>query len=878
MPTPDENYSHKMIIQYTSADAKRFPFNYVYPDQFVSEKEKQSPEYIKSTLDYFATVAYSQYADHKKTFVKNYNLLKGILTKEDFYEDPEVASFTETLVRNVDLPSYVKHYPIVNPPINTLVGEVIKRPDIHKVKAFDDESKSEQLQHFTDIYQDYVMGKVRESIMLEMAQKNGEEPDEEELNKMTLEKVDQYLTDYTSIAERWANRTLEALKMEFNMKELSEELFRDLLICARERFLVYEDTSKTGFNVKVVNPKNAWELTTPDKKYTKEAYAAGTVEIMEISQIINEIPELTKDEIDHMRKGIQDLNGIPARESNLGNPRAGTGIDTIKYDTYDPLVEYHRQLIESEMQGQGNKDPLGEMLGLRDSVSSYGYKFIVVRSYFLGKKLIKQVKFIDEKGNEDVLLTDDSYVDGSHPGEIEVSEGYINQWYEGIKIGTDVYHLKEFKLLDYCPLIGVTHEIKNTSEAKSLLDLLKPLQVLYNVCMNQPFKLLEKEVGVVGAVQIRRVPTPKDGDAQDAIDIWEAEARERGILFEDDSPENLKAPLGNTNTTRAIDLSRSNEMQTRYNLAVQLKNEAWELVGLSRQRMGNMTATETATATNTAITQSYAQTEPYFAQHEYVMADIYQAIIDAAQFIESHKPTSTISFISNLGESAFIQISGTEIRGRDLKIFVTSRPADQQAFTELRQLAGSMLQNGATAYEIVELYSTNSVRQMKQVFKKLKDQQDSMAQQQNQLEQQQMQQAQAQQQQMIQAQAQEKEADRINENYNKELDRINKKEVALISQLGRNPEATADVDNSGLSDALEITRMADDNAQAQKDHNIKLQQIQQKERERQDGLKMHRDQMQMERDKLKQQKEIELIKLRNPVAGEKIKKKPSKKK
>ena len=87
------------------------------------------------------------------------------------------------------------------------------------------------------------------------------------------------------------------------MKEKSEEAFRDLLISARQFYHIYEDNSKLGYNIEVTNPRNTWYLTTPNKKYISDptgrkqgAYAAGTVEVMELSEIIEAVPELTKEE------------------------------------------------------------------------------------------------------------------------------------------------------------------------------------------------------------------------------------------------------------------------------------------------------------------------------------------------------------------------------------------------------------------------------------------------------------------------------------------------------------------------------------------------------------------------------------------------------
>jgi hypothetical protein len=835
------------IIRYTKDATIRYAYLNIFPDQFKTQKEKEDEGWIKNTMDYFANKAYAEYVKNRETFVKNYDLVKGILRPEDFYETPEVKSFTEMLQADLELPKYVKNYSILAPPINTLVGELINRPDKHAIKAFDDDSRSEEMKAKTDILKNWFTAKVRQDIMFKMAQM-GEEIDEEELNVRTLQEVKKEIVNYTSNAEMWANVVLEAEKVDFNMKEKGEEAFRDLLISSRQGYHIYEDNSKLGFNVEVLNPKNTWYLTTPDRKYTSDntgraqgAYAAGTVEVMEISEIIEKIPELTKEEIDHLRSSLQDYGLINVRESNLGNPNAAQGIDSIQYDTYDPLVLRTRMMIESEM--KENNDGLKDFLGLTSNVSSFGYKYVVVRAYWMSKTKIGKVDYIDEVGNLQSTFVDENYKNGDIPTQAgKVSWGWINQWYQGTKIGPDIYHVKPFKLLSYCPIIFQTFEQKNT-EARSLVDMLKPFQVIYNVCMNQLFKLLEKEIGNVGVVNIRRIPRVKDGDGQDDVDIWEMEARERGVMFDDDSPENTKAPVGNQTVARNLDLTRTNEIQSRYNLAVQMKNEAYELVGLNRQRLGGTQATETATGINTALTQSYAQTEPYFAAHEYVLNQLYQAIVDAAQYVESNKETSTISYISSEGKEAFVQVSGSDLKMRDLKLFATSRPQDIQERKELKLLAQPLLQNGGSFSDVLALYSTNSVRQMQKVFDTLREKQEAMQAQQQELEKQKLDQQQAQFEQAQQQAAAMYQDEKNREDMNKELDRLNKKEVALIGALSRNENATADNDNSGIADALEITRQTAERDRITQETMRELQKTQAE-------IMQHKDKMRLEDRKL----------------------------
>lgn len=850
----------------------------LYPDQYVPEKEKYQDKWIKINMDYFSNVAYSQYMSNQKEVVKNYRLLKGILTKEDFYEEEQVVSFMDTLTKDMGLPAHVKHYPILNPPINTMIGELSRRPDNHHVKAFDDDSKSEELQNKTDIMQQYILERVRNKILMQVAQRQGISPEElmaseegqQQLQQLTEQQVSEYMTSYTSTAEKWGNMTLEALKMELNLKEKSEEAFRDLLVCSRQFYQIIENNSKLGFDARVVNPKNVWYLTTPDKKYTKQSYAVGTIDIMEFSEILNTF-NLSMEEIDALRKGMEGYETNLGRESNLFNNVKGDR--SVTYDTYDPLVQRERMLMESQL--HQNTETLNTFLGLGNNVQTFGSKFVVVRAYWLGKKKTGKLTYLDpDTGKPEVALVDETYK--KIPEEISIEWGYQNQWWEGIKIGANVYFARPYTLLNYPPIIGVVHENKNT-EARSLVDLMKPFQVLYNICMNQLFSLFEKEIGNVASVSIRRLPRLKDGDDQDAIDAWEMMAKEKGVIFDDDSPENTKVPVSNQTVARNVDLTRTNEIQSRYNAAVQLKNECWELVGFNRQRLGSVLATETATGTNAALTQSYAQTEPYFSQHEYTLNEFYQALLDAAQSIEQEKPTSTISYVNNEGTNAFIQVSGSDLKLKDLKVFVTSRAEDQRIFNELRMLAQPMLTSGAASlYDVAVLYSTNSVRQMKDTFKRLKEQQDALQQQQQSIEQQKLEQSQQQFQVTMEQQEAIRQQEMVNENYQKELDRLNKKEIAIIQSFNRQDDNLKDSDASGTPDILEISRLSMDKENAGKDYNINLAKLSNEKQKEDNKLKIEMEKIKTEKERLKQEKELKLKELETQLTVAKYRDKGTK--
>ena len=62
-----------MIIKFSKSNTpETFSALNLYPNQYVTDKEKSQPDWIKDTMDYFYNVALKQYSYNKKTIYKNY--------------------------------------------------------------------------------------------------------------------------------------------------------------------------------------------------------------------------------------------------------------------------------------------------------------------------------------------------------------------------------------------------------------------------------------------------------------------------------------------------------------------------------------------------------------------------------------------------------------------------------------------------------------------------------------------------------------------------------------------------------------------------------------------------------------------------------------
>jgi hypothetical protein len=281
---------------------------------------------------------------------------------------------------------------------------------------------------------------------------------------------------------------------------------------------------------------------------------------------------------------------------------------------------------------------------------------------------------------------------------------------------------------------------------------------------------------------------------------------------------------------------------------------------MNRQRLGSPLATETATANQNALVQSFAQTEPYFSAHNYVLNQLYQAILDCSQYIESRKPQSTINYVTSQGESAFVQVSGDELKLKDLKVFVTSKAEDQQLFNEFRQLSQAMLQNGASIYEVSTLYATNSIREMQKVFKDLKAKQEAIIQQTQQNEQQSVEGDQK----LKQAELEQKERIHEDEMAMKKYEVDVKANTELgKAEIGTYFKApTTDSNNNGVPDIMEIANhqlKLQDSIQKRdlenKKLNLQMQQFQAEQKNKKKEFDQNIEKMKIDREKIKASKQ-----------------------
>lgn len=785
-----------MIIKNIQSGEKSEEFNLAgafYPNQFITRDELKKPAYIKKTMDFFAGRAFQQ-LHQRKTIIKNYKLRNGEFDFSDYSGHTQDDRILDSLLEQApkDAHYYLKHYPIINSPLNTLQGEMIGRPRKERVKAIDALSASEILEFRTNLLYQAAVSKLS-------AKYEGKEDENGELPEEYYKELQSKITSYSTSAENWGNKALTAFKYFFNYSEKNEDGFMDLLTSSEEYHHFYPDNSKLGFKYEVENPINVWYLGTANAKYTSDCWAVGTIKLRSISELIDiykldekEIAQLTTREISMDGNPMYNVFTPTHPDPNLFNWSLNLSLETLTDATLLNSFSFGNQQYHAE-----------------------------VVAYWKGKKKIFKRTFLDEEGYQRTQTVDEMYKFDKEYGDIKLEEEWMNVWYKSVRIGPYVY--KEIELLEFndtCPIVGIVNSTKNT-KGRSFLDLMKPYQVMFNVCLNNVWELLSKDLGVVFLGDIKLVP---DKDSANPIEQMLFTAKERGMIFVDTSVDNTGGNV-QFNQFSAVNLSRSQEIQQRIVLADAMVRLCWKLVGVSDERTGDVLASQTATGTNASLQQSFAQTEPLFKLHEDLQQKVLQSALNIMQWVELKKPESILNYLNSDLDNVFIKITKNELL-RDLWVFVTNSKEDKQNLETLKSLMQPAMQNGADLLEMFEILSLNSENKLKDILKNIQERKDNQLKQAQELEQQKMQQEKE----MFDAQQETAERHHReaieNENINKQLDREMQIRKAEISALGFDSN-----DQTNGDDIINSANAAVDLSRELFDQHLRLKELNQKDRE-----------------------------------------------
>lgn len=380
----------------------------------------------------------------------------------------------------------------------------------------------------------------------------------------------------------------------------------------------------------------------------------------------------------------------------------------------------------------------------------------VTRVYWKSRRLIKKVKIYDPyTGEVDYKIMPESYIIDESMGE-EEEELWVNEAWEGTRIGRDTYINMRPCLIQYNSIsnpskchFGFIGSIYNLNDSKpfSMVDVMKPYNYLYDVIHDRLNRLLARNMGKLVRLDLSKIPQSKGWD----VDKWLYFAKTCGIAVEDSFNEGdygastgkLAGGLNNA-SSGVIDAELGNTIQQYMQLLEFIKQEMSDVAGISRQREGQISNRETVGGVERATLQSSHITEWLFAIHDDVKKRTLECFLETAK-IAMKGGSKKFQYIIPGWTKKVIDIDGNEFAEADYGLIIDNSRETQELNQKLDMLAQAGLQNQMFNFStVLQLYSSCSLSEkiviMKQSELEAQQRAQEAQQQQQQLVQQQLEQ------------------------------------------------------------------------------------------------------------------------------------------
>ena len=820
------------------------------PIQFLP-RSKKDKDWAAWCLDWLEWQGLKMVRRNARRLMKNYKLAKGIIDRTDYVieEDNEYADLIDTLTKEDASALELKFYPIIPNVINTLTAEFAKRSTRVTYSAVDEYSYNEMLELKKSQVEQVLVFEAKQKVNMKMMEM-GVDPESEEYQQATspenlksLPEIEAFFQkDYRSMVEQWAEHQHRVDVERFGMDELEERGFRDLLITDREfwHFKMLED----DYEVELWNPVLTFYQKSPDRRYISDSNWVGKYDMMTVADVIDKYGWLMTEEqmasieliypvrsAGYPIQGYQNdgsyYDGTKSHEWNTNMPSLGYRQFTSMWDS----AVYGGDIVNWIM--MENEDYLD--MGMSNLLR-------VTTVYWKSQRKVGHLTRITESGEVISMIVDEDYKVTEKPEYATTLQAnknkynlvfgehidwiWINQVWGGVKVGpnrptfwgtnnpggiTPIYlginqnHIGPLKFqfkgdnsLYGCklPVEGSIFSDRNTY-SRSLVDLMKPFQIAYNIVNNQIADILVDELGTVIMLDQNSLPRHSLGEDWGKGNFAKAYVAMKNfqMLPLDTSITNTENAL-NFNHFQKLDMSQTERLMSRIQLSQYFKQQAFEIIGITPQRLGQEISRQTATGIEQSINASYAQTETYFIQHcDYLMPRVHQMRTDLAQYYHSTKPSTRLNYITTLDEKKNFEINGTDMLLRELNIFATTKANQRAILEQLKQLAISNNTSGASIFDLGNIIKSDSIAEVSHILKK-SEQKAEM------IRQQEMQQQQQMQEQALQAQAEQEQAKRDFEASENEKDRQKDIVEAQIRAAGYG--AMQDINANAQSDYLDF--------------------------------------------------------------------------
>lgn len=778
-----------------------------------------------------------QYYGELQTY---YNLYNSIFDEKDF------KSITNPFKVEDGFPATPHDFNIIRPKVDLLIGEETKRPLNFRVIRTSQQATSEMQEKEKQMLLQYVEATITARMSPEEQQQYQQQLQSGEI--MPPESIQRYMDkEYKDIVENTAYHTLMYLREKLGIDNEFIKGWKDGLIAGRE--IYYVGVLNAEPYIERVNPLYFSYDNSPDLEFIEDGSWCCRKMRMPITEVYDRYyDKLNEKDLDKLEEFI---GATPGR--NLGDRSpVDTGIQLKLYD--NPMFE-----------GAGKT---------------------LVNVWHCCWKSFKKIFYVtttDETGQPKIDIVDETYVPVGT--ELSVEPDWIVEVWEGYRAGTDLYfgiqpveyqHVSidnpNSQKLPYC---GAIYSNTN-SKPRSLVSILKPLQYMYIVLWYRLELAIARDKGKVICMDITQIPksmgiTPAK---------WMHYLSSVGVSFVNpyengwNIPDREGGKPASFNQFQSLDLSMSNVIAEYIQLMDKIEQLAGTISGITEQREGTISSSESVGGVERSVTQSSHITEPLFWVHNQCKRKALTMLLNTAKGAWEETGKTKLQYIFDNGERAFLDIT-PKFYFEDMDVFVSDTSKDIENIQKLQQLIQPAMQNGASLLEAAEVLTNDNFNIIKQKLKDMQTRQEQAQQQQQQAEAEQAQQLQQMQNESKQQELMLQEAQMDLQRY--QIDQDNQTKIAVAQISAYRGTENMDQDMNGTPDIMEIGKQALERQKISQEAYNKHYETKQKREIEDQKVQLEREKMQHETELQKQKDdaayEREQLKaktaMKNKVVGEK---------
>lgn len=775
---------------------------YSFPSQRLSSIEKDK-EWREQCVEAITRMKGVNTWNTQKTMRINYNLMVNKIDDKDF-------KHLTDLYKDVKggFPAKFSKANILKSKIDVLLGEKISRIFDFKVVATDESSVNKASEKKGEM----IMQMLNQMWMQELQQQGVNVNDPNAMQQqITPEYIQHYMKyTYVDMREDMAQKALQYLVKYCNVQDCFKDGWYDLLVAGYPIFWVGVVNGEPRLDR--VNPENFDYQKSPDTKYIDDSEWCKHWKKLTLSDIYDDyykdLTEKDKESLDQLRQGFSPFGG----NNNMNT------ITIRNSDIDDPDNFYNNKW--------GNS-----LDGLID----------VFHVVWKSKRKIGFLKFMDDNGMLQETTVSEEYRLDKTIGDISIDWDWINETWEGTKIGNDIYvNIRPLPFQDisldnpsktFFPYTG--GGLERNTEQVSLVEIMKPLlydyiEILYRLKLS-----IARSKDKVMLMDVAQIPRSQGF----SIEKWLYYMDVLGIAFINSFEEGENKFEGRTsafNQFQSFDMSMARIIDQYVLLLDKIEDMMGQISGVNRQREGSITQNDLASTTERAVVQSSHITEKYFSHMYEIERRALEMLLQVSKqaWIEGKKAQYILPDMSR----EILSIDGGLLNDAEFGVFVSNSSKDTAALNSMKSLAGQAIQGGAKLSQIAEIMTSESMVFIKHKMREIEDMEAQREQQQQQMQQQMQQEALAQQEKHHQEDMQLKKY----EIDTKASTDIYKAEIT--TQIGKED---GDQDNDGQLDAVEMAKVALQQRKIDADIMLEKLGLQDNDKQRQHEKEMHKQDLQM---------------------------------